>query len=429
MPGARMSRSLRIAFCHPDLGLGGAERLIVDAAQELGSRGHHVDVYTTYYDPDRCFEETKGGAFQVLVRGNYFPRSIANRAMALCAYMRCLLMAWSICLMSAVRPSKRYDVVIVDQVSVTNFVFRLLCPRTRILFYCHFPDLLLAKPSSWIHRAYRAPLNALEQASTGMAHRVLVNSQFTKGVFKATFTDLDARGIVPDVLYPAVVIPDDKDMKSMRARWKSLLPPEIGALMSSRPTFLSINRYERKKNIGLAIRALALVGRGEKGRGRRSLPGLVVAGGYDTRLAENVEHLEELKAIVNELGLDDRVAFMTSFSDEQRLALFCGCCAVTYTPTNEHFGIVPIETMAAATPVIACNSGGPKESIVDQETGYLKEATPESFSEAMAECLGDGRASGEKARARVEARFSRRAFGDSLEQIVFSMLDTERKNK
>jgi hypothetical protein len=34
-----------------------------------------------------------------------------------------------------------------------------------------------------------------------------VNSEFTKGVFKETFKVLDARGVVPDVLYPAVVIP------------------------------------------------------------------------------------------------------------------------------------------------------------------------------------------------------------------------------
>ncbi len=420
------SRSLRIAFCHPDLGLGGAERLIVDAAQELGSRGHEVDVYTAYYDPNRCFEETKSGAFRVLVRGNWFPRSIGNRAMALCAYMRCLLMALSVCLASILRPSNRYDVVIVDQVSITNLVFRLLCPQTRVLFYCHFPDLLLAKPLSWMHRMYRAPLDALEQASTGMAHRVLVNSEFTKGVFRKTFTVLDSRGVIPTVLYPAVVIPDDASMNAMRESWKSLLPPEVVGLMTSRPTFLSINRYERKKNIGLAIRALALVSGGKDGRPE---PGLVVAGGYDERLPENVQHLEELKAIVKELELDDRISFMTSFSDDQRLALLCGCCAVTYTPTNEHFGIVPIETMAAATPVIACDSGGPKESVVDQETGYLQHPTPEAFAEAMRACLGAGQATGEKARARVEALFSRHAFGDALEDIVVQLIDDDRKLK
>ncbi|MEO2193085.1 MAG: alpha-1,3/1,6-mannosyltransferase ALG2 [bacterium] len=417
-------RPLRIAFCHPDLGLGGAERLIVDAAQELGSRGHDVDVYTAYYDRDRCFEETKSGAFRVLVRGNWFPRSIGNRAMALCAYMRCLLMALSVCIASILQPSKRYDVVIVDQVSITNLVFRLLCPQTRVLFYCHFPDLLLAKPTSWVHRLYRAPLDALEQASTGMAHRVLVNSEFTRGVFRETFTVLDARGVVPDVLYPAVVIPGDAEMSAMRASWRSLLPPDVVALMTSRPTFLSINRYERKKNIGLAIRALALVDGGKDGGPK---PGLVVAGGYDKRLLENVQHLEELKSIVTELELDDRVVFMTSFSDDQRLALLCGCCAVTYTPTNEHFGIVPIETMAAATPVIACDSGGPKESIVHQKTGYLQKATPEAFAEAMTACMGGGRASGEQARARAEELFSRHAFGDALEYIVVSLNKDDRK--
>ena len=35
-------KRLRIAFCHPDLGLGGAERLVVDAACELCNHGHTV---------------------------------------------------------------------------------------------------------------------------------------------------------------------------------------------------------------------------------------------------------------------------------------------------------------------------------------------------------------------------------------------------
>ena len=35
-------KSLYVAFCHPDLGLGGAERLVVDAACELCNHGHEV---------------------------------------------------------------------------------------------------------------------------------------------------------------------------------------------------------------------------------------------------------------------------------------------------------------------------------------------------------------------------------------------------
>lgn len=40
----REKRALRVAFCHPDLGLGGAERLVVDAATELSTKGHEVGI-------------------------------------------------------------------------------------------------------------------------------------------------------------------------------------------------------------------------------------------------------------------------------------------------------------------------------------------------------------------------------------------------
>lgn len=42
-----------------------------------------------------------------------------------------------------------------------------------------------------------------------------------------------------------------------------------------------------------------------------------------------------------------------------------------YTPENEHFGIVPVEAMYLGCIVIACNSGGPLESVDHNKTGYL----------------------------------------------------------
>ena len=43
------------------MGLGGAERLIVDAAVELRERGHDVLLITSHHDTSRCFEETLDG--------------------------------------------------------------------------------------------------------------------------------------------------------------------------------------------------------------------------------------------------------------------------------------------------------------------------------------------------------------------------------
>lgn len=49
---------VRVVFLHPDLGIGGAERLVVDAAVALKSQGCSVQIWTAHYDPTHCFSET-----------------------------------------------------------------------------------------------------------------------------------------------------------------------------------------------------------------------------------------------------------------------------------------------------------------------------------------------------------------------------------
>jgi len=53
-----------------------------------------------------------------------------------------------------------------------------------------------------LQRLYRKPIDMIEEATTGMANLILVNSKFTA----ATFRGLHARGIEPAVLYPAVSV-------------------------------------------------------------------------------------------------------------------------------------------------------------------------------------------------------------------------------
>lgn len=50
-----------IVFVHPDLGIGGAERLVIDAAVGLQSQGHKVTILTSHCDPSHCFEEARDG--------------------------------------------------------------------------------------------------------------------------------------------------------------------------------------------------------------------------------------------------------------------------------------------------------------------------------------------------------------------------------
>jgi len=50
-----------IVFLHPDLGIGGAERLVVDAAVGLQQRGHRVVIFTSHCDRGHCFDEVRDG--------------------------------------------------------------------------------------------------------------------------------------------------------------------------------------------------------------------------------------------------------------------------------------------------------------------------------------------------------------------------------
>ena len=52
-----------VIFFHPDLGIGGAERLVIDAALGLKARGHRVTIFTSHCDRNHCFEEARDGPF------------------------------------------------------------------------------------------------------------------------------------------------------------------------------------------------------------------------------------------------------------------------------------------------------------------------------------------------------------------------------
>lgn len=80
--------------------------------------------------------------------------------------------------------------------------------------------------------------------------------------------------------------------------------------------------------------------------------------------------------------------------------------------------------MAAYKPVIACNSGGPTETIKHQVTGFLCEPTPEEFSLAMSKLIQDPKLAesmGVEARQHVVESFSTKVFGQQLNRYVLGV--------
>lgn len=412
----------RILFLHPDLGIGGAERLVVDAAMALQHRGHTVRIITNHHDRKHCFEETRNGQFCVETVGDWLPRSILGKFAALCAYLRMIYAAFYVSFFVARK--EKIDVIFLDQVSVGIPILKWSSQPMKIIFYCHFPDQLLAAKGGVLKEWYRAPLNLLEEITTGRADSILVNSKFTRGIFKDTFRSL---AVSPNVLYPSL------NTKYFDENAGAEVDDVITTkLKDSDIVFLSINRFDRKKNLNLALKAFRkLQNEVSKANWERCV--LIVAGGYDHRVTENVEHYDELVALATSLNIIDKCHFLKSPSDKLKLWLIGRCEALLYTPSNEHFGIVPLEAMYLCKPCVAVRSGGPTETIIHGVTGVLcTEGSVDDFASAIVRFVGDRALSsslGQNGRKRVQLHFSFEAFEEKLDSIVKELLGTEEAKK
>ncbi|CAE7542477.1 alg2, partial [Symbiodinium microadriaticum] len=323
---------MKVVLVHLDLGIGGAEMLVVNIACAMKELGHEVKILTAHHDPNRCFEATKkGGAVGdcIEVIGGWLPRQICGRFTAACAIVRMMYISFVAC-----RSNFVPDVVFVDGVSSPVPIFHIF--GFPVLFYCHFPDKLLCTDRSTLFKqAYRYVLDAFEENTTGCADVIVVNSKFTANTFHGAFSVL-GQWCSPKVLYPTIAMPTEDGEGSGLVEY----------VQDFKFVFVSLNRYERKKNIMLALHALSLLlakkehgGEGVKCRDVL----LVVAGGYDERVVENVEHYKELVDFAETNGIRDSIVFRRSVGESERNQLLRRATAVLYTPANEHFGIVPVE--------------------------------------------------------------------------------------
>lgn len=111
----------------------------------------------------------------------------------------------------------------------------------------------------------------------------------------------------------------------------------------------------------------------------------------------------------------------TGWQNEASLrACIGGARAAIYVPTDEDFGMSPVEAMSAGKPVIGVREGGLMETIVDGVTGLLlePELDVESLREAI-NALHPARALAMRGACESQAeKFSKRTFLDGMEAII-----------
>lgn len=261
------------------------------------------------------------------------------------------------------------------------------------------------------------------------ADRIIVNSKFTSTKFMEAFSSAVTK---PAVLYPGVedTCKDDK--------WHEKNRQDI--------IFFSLQRFDRKKRVDLAVNAFHEFMEKDT-TGISKFCRLVIAGGYDKRVAENRDYLKELQdlclqhnlpyhtafnARLQDLASGAQVLFLPSVTDQLKRHLYKNAYFLLFTSNEEHFGLVPVEAQMYKLPVIAVDAGGPKETIVHGETGYLVQDSCSAIAQCMAKVLNN-KSSGsglvdyeqisQSARRHALDKFGIDRFGSQLERLLYDIVN------
>lgn len=161
-------------------------------------------------------------------------------------------------------------------------------------------------------------------------------------------------------------------------------PPEPGDAApppqwQGRRVVLGASRMERRKGFDVLLRATAGL--------REQIPDVLLA------IAGDGPEARALRSLAGDLGLDEHVAWLGKVSDEQLRA--CYQSSDVFVLANrqvgcdvEGFGMVLLEAQACGTPVIAGDSGGSREALLDGVTGTVVDCSrPEPLTAALVALL------------------------------------------
>lgn len=125
--------------------------------------------------------------------------------------------------------------------------------------------------------------------------------------------------------------------------------------------------------------------------------------------------------------------FLLSVPGAFKSTLLRNAKLLVYTPTNEHFGIVPVEAMHEGVPVLAANTGGPLETVVEGQTGWLRDVKKvDQWTDVMRKVLVELSPSeietlGRNGKNRVNSEFSRTTMARRFERVLGEISNSKRK--
>lgn len=406
-------RILMLAQFYPPV-LGGEERHVASLSEELIKRGHTVGV-ATLQQPGSP-EEDQAGGVQVyrlpstLQRAGFlysdperrhaspFPDPETTLAMRrLVKQFQPDIVHAHNWLVYSYLPLKRWAGV---PLVLTLHDYSRVCAIKRLMYKdqqtCSGPAFSKCLACSRDHYGPTGPPTYLSNRLMGSLQRRLVDRYITVSHATARGNNLLPGGKIQYQVIPNF-LPDDFDASQAGAHPLTQQLPEDGFL-------LYVGDLSQDKGVHVLLKAYAMLS---------DAPPLVLIG---RKTETTPQHLP------------DNVIMFNSWPHRAVLEAW-ERCSIAFAPSvwPEPFGIVVIEAMAAAKPVIASNIGGLPDIVADGETGNLvAPGNPDELCQVIERLLQDPALQsqlGQAGRQRVE-RFRARRVVPQIEQVYYELLGT-----
>lgn len=232
--------------------------------------------------------------------------------------------------------------VLVSQVFPSNWwgwLYKQRHPGTRMVWVCHEPSAFIhsaelidgLKPfwKRWLAKCLQPLLKPVDLRLARLADRVVANSRYTAGQFERVYGRT-----VDGIACPGI----DLD----------LFFPDGGPRERAIITVAHLVPYKR---IDFLLRVFVRI--------REHYPGL------DFHVVGEGPEAGGLQLLARELGIADSVIFHGRLQHAELAALNRRMLLFLFAGVNETFGMAPLEAIASGTPVVAHNSGGPREFVND----------------------------------------------------------------
>lgn len=199
---------------------------------------------------------------------------------------------------------------------------------------------------------YRRSLTKTDRVNINSADMILVNSHFTQSSIMANYqleSHVCYHGVDIDFFHP------------------------MG--LDRQHVVVSVGSLTPLKSFDFIIQALGRIPSKDR-------PRLLIASNFQNPLERG--YLQEL---AQKLGVS--VDFLENIPDDKLVELYNQAKLTVYTPVREPFGLVPLESLACGTPVVAVGEGGVRETMIDGFTGLLVERDEKQLADAIMQLLSE----------------------------------------